>query len=72
MPFHIKSTSNYDGIVVKDVYYVSEGHWTETYEDRKIFSSKSSATTAKNKKVTSIHGVQYVNAKLNNSTIVSE
>jgi len=72
MPFHIKSTSSYDGIVIKDVYYVSAGHWTETYDDRKIYTSESAATTAKNKKVTSANDIQYVNLKLKNSTIVSE
>ena len=72
MPFHIKSTSSYDGIVINDVYYVSTGRWSETYADRKIYASESAATTAKNKKVTSANDIQYVNLKLKNSTIVSE
>ncbi len=72
MPFHIKSTSSYDGIVINDVYYVSTDRWSETYDDRKIYASESDAITAKNKKTTSANDIQYVNLKLKNSTIVSE
>ena len=68
MPFHIKKTSIVSG---KDVYYKGGDTWTETYADRKQYSTKSPATTKKNATVT-FNGVSYVPKAFADSTIVTE
>ena len=68
MPYHIKKTSIVSG---KDVYYKGGDTWTETYADRKQYSTKSPATTKKNATVT-FNGVSYVPTSFAGSTIVTE
>ena len=69
MPYHIKTISSV--INPQDVYYVDEYHWTETYDDRKVFSTEADALEAKSKTVT-INDYTYVPTKLAGSTIISE
>ena len=68
MPYHIKKTSIVSG---QDVYYKGGDTWTETYADRKQYSTKSPATTKKNATVT-FNGVSYVPTSFAGSTIVTE
>ena len=68
MPYHIKKTSIVSG---QDVYYKGGDTWTETYADRKQYSTKSPATTKKNATVT-FNGVSYVPKAFADSTIVTE
>jgi hypothetical protein len=70
MPYHIKTVSDI-GLTNDNLYYVNENHWSQDYSERKIFSSKANATTAKNKKVEK-NGYLYSPTKLKTSTIVSE
>ena len=68
MPYHIKTPKKIgDG----DVYYVSEDHWSDNYDDRKIFTTKTSANSAKNIKVT-INDYTYTPNNLSNATVVTE
>jgi len=42
MPYHIKKT----GSIIdpnKTIYYKGDQHWTDNYDDRKIYSSKAKA-----------------------------
>jgi len=68
MSYHIKTPKKIgDG----DVYYVNESHWSDNYDERKVFSTKSSATAVKNSTVT-INDYTYTPKALSNSTIVNE
>ena len=44
MPFHVKSTGS---MGTGDIYYKADGTWTQTYADRKQYSSKSDADAIK-------------------------
>ena len=46
MPFHIKKPFILN--TSKDVYYKSNGGWTETYADRTVYSSNPSAMMVNN------------------------
>ena len=68
MPYHIKTPKKLgDG----DVYYVSEDHWSDNYEDRKVFSTKTKANAAKNVTVT-FNDHTYTPNHLANATVVTE
>ena len=68
MPYHIKTPG---ALNVGDVYWKGDNTWTETYADRKQYSTKSPATTRKNKTVT-FNGVTYVPKSFADSTVVTE
>jgi len=56
---------------IGDVYYKGDNTWTETYDDRKVYSTKSSADAIKATTVTA-NGVTYAPKHFANSTVVSE
>jgi hypothetical protein len=56
---------------IVDVYYKGDNTWTETYDDRKVYSTKSSADAVKATTVTT-NGVTYAPKHFANSTVVSE
>lgn len=68
MPFHVKTPSILN---TGDVYYVNEDHWTEDYDDRKVFSDESAANVVKTYTVTK-NGVTYTPKKNANATVVEE
>jgi len=70
MPFHIKTNSVMNP-TIGDVYYKGDNTWTETYDDRKVYSTKSSADAIKATTVTA-NGVTYAPKHFANSTVVSE
>ena len=70
MPFHIKTNSVMNP-TIGDVYYKGDNTWTETYDDRKVYSTKSSADAVKATTVTK-NGVTYAPKHFANSTVVSE
>ena len=70
MPYHIKTTSDI-GLSIGEIYYVDRDRWSSEFSERKIFSSKAKATTAKKEEVTKNH-ITYIPTKLKNSTIVTE
>ena len=67
MPYHIKTP----GKLVGDVYWKGENTWTETYADRKQFSTKSAADAVKATTVT-MNGVTWTPKWFANSTVVTE
>ena len=70
MAYHLKTSSSM-GSSIGDVYYKGENAWTEVYEDRKVFSTKSAATAVKNTTVT-MNGHTYAPRHFANSTVVTE
>ena len=70
MPYHIKTNSVMNP-TIGDVYYKGDNTWTETYDDRKVYSTKSSADAVKATTVTT-NGVTYAPKHFANSTVVSE
>ena len=70
MAYHIK-TPSVMGSSIGDVYYKDESTWTEEYDDRKVFSTKSAATTVKNTTVT-LNGHTWSPKHFANATVVSE
>ena len=69
MPYHIKTPSVMNPSV--DVYYTNEDKWSETYADRKVYTTKSSANAVKASTVTR-NGVTYAPKHFANATVVSE
>tara|TARA_A100001515_G_scaffold25562_1_gene19604 strand:- start:169 stop:378 length:210 start_codon:yes stop_codon:yes gene_type:complete len=69
MPYHIKTPSVMNPSV--DVYYTNEDKWSETYADRKVYTTKSSANAVKATTVTR-NGVTYAPKHFANATVVSE
>ena len=65
--YHLKSTGSFG----KDVYFVDGNHWTDDFDNRKTWTSKAAATTAKNKKVEK-NGIKYIPKTRSNSTVVTE
>jgi len=59
------------GSSIGDVYYKDESTWTEEYDDRKVFSTKSAATTVKNTTVT-LNGHTWSPKHFANATVVTE
>ena len=70
MAYHIK-TPSIMGSSIGDVYYKDESTWTEEYDDRKVFSTKSAATTVKNTTVT-LNGHTWSPKHFANATVVTE
>ena len=70
MAYHLK-TPSVMGSSIGDVYYKEGDTWTEVFEDRKVFSTKSAATAIKNTTVT-LHGYTYTPKHFANSTVVTE
>ena len=70
MPYHIKTPSVINP-TIGDVYYKGDNTWSETYDDRKIYSTKASANAVKATTVTK-NGVTYAPKHFANSTVVSE
>ena len=70
MAYHLK-TSSIMGSGVGDVYYKSDGVWTEEYAERKVFSTKTAATTVKNTTVT-LNGHTYTPKHFANAIVVTE
>ena len=70
MPYHIKTPSVINP-TIGDVYYKGDNAWSETYADRKVYSTKSSADAVKATTVTA-NGVTYTPKHFANSTVVSE
>ena len=69
MPYHIKTPSFMNPNI--DVYYTNEDKWSETYADRKVYTTKSSANAVKATTVTR-NGVTYAPKHFANATVVSE
>lgn len=67
MAYHLKTP----GKLVGDVYWKGNNTWTETYDDRKQFSSKSAANAVKATTAT-LNGVTYQPKWFSNSTVVEE
>ena len=70
MPFHVKTPSILNP-GIGDVYYVNEDHWSENYDDRKVFTDESEATAVTTNTVTK-NGISYTPVKNANATVVSE
>tara|TARA_Y100000385_G_C12776377_1_gene501532 strand:+ start:79 stop:291 length:213 start_codon:yes stop_codon:yes gene_type:complete len=70
MPFHIKTNSVMNP-TIGDVYYKGDNTWTESYDDRKVYTKKSDADAVKATTVTR-NGVTYAPKHFANSTVVSE
>ena len=70
MAYHIK-TPSVMGSSIGNVYYKDESTWTEEYDDRKVFSTKSAATTVKNTTVT-LNGHTWSPKHFANATVVTE
>ncbi len=67
MPYHIKTP----GKLVDTVYWKGDNTWTQTYADRKQYSTKSAADTQKATTVTK-NGHTYQPDWWVNSTVVEE
>jgi len=70
MPYHVKTPSVINP-TIGDVYYIGDSKWTETYDDRKVYTNESDADAVKATTVT-INGVTYAPKHFANSTVVSE
>jgi hypothetical protein len=70
MPYHVKTPSVINP-TIGDVYYIGDSKWTETYDDRKVYTNESDADAIKATTVT-INGVTYAPKHFANSTVVSE
>ena len=69
MPYHIEKPKT---IGEGTVYFKGDNVWTDDYDDRKVFSTKSAATTQKNSTVTSELGHTYQQTYWASATIVTE
>ena len=56
---------------IGDVYYKGDNRWTETYDDRKVYTNESDANVDKATTVTK-NGVTYTPKHFSNATVVSE
>ena len=70
MPFHIKTPSVINP-TIGDVYCIGDSRWTESYDDRKVYTNESDANADKATTVTK-NGVTYAPKHFANSTVVSE
>ena len=68
MPYHVKTPGKLN---VGDVYWKENNSWTNTYADRKQYSTKSAADAVKATTVT-INGITYQPAWFKNATVVTE
>ena len=72
MPYHVKSTG---AMGTGTIYYEGGDSWTQTYANRKQFSSSSDATAVKNTQVTRTIGPKsytYTPDIYANSSVVTE
>ncbi len=72
MPYHVKSVG---ALGTGDIFYKENGTWTQTYADRKQYSSKSDADTVAATQVTRVTGGKtytYQPDVYKNSTVVTE
>jgi|TARA_R110002012_G_C11442571_1_gene590789 hypothetical protein len=70
MAYHIKTNSVMNS-TIGDVYYKGDNTWTEIFNDRKVYSTKSSADAVKATTVI-INDYTYAPKHFANSTVVSE
>ena len=70
MPYHVKTPSVINP-TIGDVYYIGDSKWTETYDDRKVYTNESDADAVKATTVTT-NGVTYAPKHFANATVVSE
>ena len=70
MPYHIKTPSVMNP-TIGDVYYIGNNKWTETYADRKVYTTKSSADAVIATTITR-NGYTYNPKHFANATVVSE
>ena len=68
MAYHIKTPGKLE---VGDVYWKGDNTWTNIFDERKIYSTKSSADAVKATTVT-VNGVTYQPKWFTNSVVVSE
>ena len=77
MPFYIKKTSTLGSSVPIDggEYYAGDNHWTNIYENRKVYTNKTDADAQKATSVTrTIGGKSYTYQPKwwKNSTVIEE
>tara|TARA_Y100000992_G_scaffold114974_1_gene75182 strand:+ start:758 stop:991 length:234 start_codon:yes stop_codon:yes gene_type:complete len=77
MPYHIKKTSALGSSVPIDggEYYAGDNHWTNIYENRKVYTNKTDADAQKATSVTrTIGGKSYTYQPKwwKNSTVIEE
>ena len=70
MAYFIKTTDVVDN-VWGDIYYKGDNSWTDTFEDRKVYSNKSDADSDTSTTVTK-NGVTYMPRHFNTCVVVSE
>ena len=56
---------------IGDVYYTGDNRWTETYDDRKVYTNESDANADKATTVTK-NGITSTPTHFANATVVSE
>ena len=72
MPYHVKTPKK---LGTGDVYWKENNTWTDTYADRKQYSTKSAADAVKATTVTRVIGgktMTYTPEWFSNSTVVTE
>jgi hypothetical protein len=74
MPYHIKKTSVLGSAVPAggEEYYAGNNSWTNTYEDRKVYTNQADADAQKATTVTGSLGITYQPSWWKNSTVVEE
>ena len=71
MPYHVKTPSVINP-TIGDVYYKGNNTWTETYDDRKVYSTINLDADAVKATTVTTNGVTYAPKHFANSTVVSE
>tara|TARA_B100001093_G_scaffold517341_1_gene598606 strand:- start:506 stop:730 length:225 start_codon:yes stop_codon:yes gene_type:complete len=74
MPYHIKKTSILGSAIQTDgsEYYAGDNHWTNVYENRKVYTNEADANAQKNTTITTNQGITYQPKWWANATVVSE
>jgi hypothetical protein len=77
MPWHIKKSSILGNAIPTDgtEYYVGDNHWTNEYDNRKVYSNEADAISQKNTTETRTLGdktITYQPQWWKNATVVSE
>ena len=77
MPYHIKKGSILGSAVPTDgaEYYAGDNHWTNVYENRKVYTNKVDADAIKETVITKTLGgttYSYTPGWFKNSTVVEE
>lgn len=70
MAYFIKTTDVVDG-EWGDMYYKGDNAWTDTYEDRKVYTNESDAVSDTSTTVTR-NGVTYTPRHFNNCIVLSD